>query len=99
MLTLLLSARTSLCGTNRGGRFSMLMETFNYFGIELMDTNLIATKRAFMITGDSENDNNQDYFLLQLFIKFIRDLKMRCGSSFHYYKYIGVHAYLTNLTM
>ena len=75
------------------------MKTLNYFGIELMDTNLTTTEGAFMITGDSENDNNQDYFLLQLFIKFIRNLKMRCDSSFHYYEYVGVHAYLTKLTM
>jgi len=64
-----------------------------------MDTNLSTTKRAFVIIGDFDNDNNQDYFLLQLFIKFIRNLKMRCDSSFHYYEYVGVHAYLTKLTM
>lgn len=33
------------------GSFSKLMETLNYFGIELIDTNLTTTKGAFLITS------------------------------------------------
>lgn len=33
------------------GSFSKLVETLNYFGIELMDTNLTTTKGAFLITS------------------------------------------------
>jgi len=27
------------------------------------------------------------------------DMKMKCDSYFHYYEYVGFHAYFTNLTM
>ncbi|QCD76655.1 transcription factor MYC2 [Vigna unguiculata] len=52
----------------RGG-FSKLMETLNYFGIELMDTNLTTTKGAFLITSCMQGKNGE-----RLEINQIKDL-------------------------
>ncbi|XP_022642431.1 transcription factor DYT1 isoform X2 [Vigna radiata var. radiata] len=41
------------------GSFSKLMETLNYFGIELMDTNLTTTKGAFLITSCIQGKNGE----------------------------------------
>ncbi|XP_047147074.1 transcription factor DYT1-like [Vigna umbellata] len=51
------------------GSFSKLMETLNYFGIELMDTNLTTTKGAFLITSCIQGKNGE-----RLEINQIKDL-------------------------
>jgi len=39
---------------NKKESFSKMTETLNYFGIELMNTDLTATKEAFLITSDTQ---------------------------------------------